>query len=183
MRPSVSVASTTTEPLEIHEVKAFLDIPDSDDSHDQEIADLVEASRIEYEKDTQQVLVSRAVTERWSFFPAIFTLSYPVTTLTSIKYYDANNAFQTLSASIYSLDAPRRRIYRAVDQEWPEPEVRWDAVELIYASGATTVDEQSKLAMKIKIKEMFGDAPQPVLDGLHRAYEHKVIKNMRPTYP
>jgi uncharacterized phiE125 gp8 family phage protein len=182
--PSVSVAAPTTEPLTLDEVKQALDIAAVDSSQDDELRDLIRDARIEFERDTGKILVQRVVTEKYDGFPSVFTLTRgPVVSISSITYFDADNASQTLASSVYSLDAPRRRIVEAVDQEWPVTEERWDAVTVAYTAGESLVNEQAKQTLKIKIKEMFGDETQQRLDGLSRAYEMKALKQMRATYP
>jgi uncharacterized phiE125 gp8 family phage protein len=57
----------------------------------------------------------------------------PVQSVTSIKYYDADNVQQTLTVSDYLLDdgvlTPKRGV------SWPQPYDRGDAYEIVFVAG------------------------------------------------
>ena len=57
----------------------------------------------------------------------------PVQSITSIKYYDADNVQQTLLTSDYLLDEGYLKPKRGVS--WPQPYDRDDAYEIIFVAG------------------------------------------------
>jgi uncharacterized phiE125 gp8 family phage protein len=186
IRRSVNPASPGSEPVSKTEAKKHLEIATGDTAHDDHVDDLIQAGREVFEYDTQSLLVSRTVVENLDFFPDECWRFYyrPVSSITSIKYYDANNEQQTLSSAIYTLDAPNRRILLAVDQDWPEIESRWDAVEVTYVAGYSSVPEDAKQAIKLWIDahfELRGMTKEK--DAVLRAYENLVQRFRRACYP
>jgi uncharacterized phiE125 gp8 family phage protein len=183
---SVSVANPATEPLSLSEAKKHLEIGQSDTTHDVEVQSLIVAARELWEHDTQALTVSRAVTEKLDGWPDECWRFYhrPVQSVTSVNYYDALNNSQLLSSSIYSLDAPNRRLLVAVDEDWPDIETRWDAVTVVYVAGETIVPEIAKSAMKLQLDVLFelrGMTKEK--DACLRAYENLVIRYQRSSYP
>lgn len=66
----------------------------------------------------------------------------PLQSVTFIKYYDASNVLQTLSASVYSVPAFTEPAYvrLAYGQTWPVTYDRDDAVQIEYVTGATSAE-------------------------------------------
>lgn len=187
MRRSVSAVTPTSEPLTLSEAKKHLEIAVADDTHDTHIRALITAAREVWEHDTQTLTVSRTVTENWDDWPGTnWRLYYrPVSAISTITYYDTDNSSQTLSSSVYSLDAPNGQLMLAVDQDWPSIETRWDAITATYTAGQTVVDEIAKQAMKLQVDigfEMRGIAPVKKDDCI-KAYENLVKRYMRGSYP
>lgn len=77
-------------------------------------------------------------------FPQRFWLprAVPLQSVTFIKYYDASNVLQTLSASVYSVPAFAEPAYvrLAYGQIWPVVYDRDDAVQVEYVTGATSAE-------------------------------------------
>lgn len=183
---SVSPASPASEPLSLSEAKQHLCIVAADDNSDAEVLRLIRAAREQWEHDTQSLTVSRTVTEKLSEFPDEDWRFYysPVSSITSITYYDTANASQTLSSSIYELDAPNRMINLAVDQDYPLIETRWDAVTITYVAGETQVAEIAKQAMKLTLDYLFElKGLTKEKDATYMAYENLVKRYQRASYP
>ena len=183
---SITVSDPASEPISLSEAKQHLDIAAADTSHDPEVRRMITASRQQWEHDTQSLTVSRSVVEKLNTWPDETWRFYhrPVSAITSITYYDAANASQTLASSIYDLDIDNRKIYLAVDQTYPDLESRWDAVTVTYTAGQSTVDEIAKHAIKLAIDiqfELKGMTKEK--DSAIRAYENLVMRYKRASYP
>ena len=182
---SVADVAPGNEPIALSEAKIILDIAQSVDTYDAEVLRSIVSAREQFEKDTQRLTVSRTIVEKLDTFPDVDWRFYfrPVVSLTSITYFDTANASQTLSASIYSLDAPNRKILLAVDQVYPSQESRWDAVTVTYVAGQTLVSELAKRAMLCLVKIAFSDMDDGAVMKHERAYHDLMQRFMRASYP
>ena len=186
MSRSVSLSEPATEPLSLSEAKKHLTIADAYATHDTHVNSLIVAARELWEHDTQSVTVQRTITENLSDWPTSDWRFYyrPVTAVSSVTYYDAGNDSQTLASSVYSLDAPNRRLVLAVDQEWPSIETRWDAIAIAYTAGPAIIPEIAKQAMKLQLSMMFGDDMAAKEYGnWQSAYHNLVARYQRSSYP
>lgn len=61
----------------------------------------------------------------------------PVQSITSVKYYDEDNALQTLSSAVYQLDAKQEPAQLSLqqDQSWPGTYTRPNAVQIAFVAG------------------------------------------------
>jgi len=89
-------------------------------------------------------------------FPYEFLLPRsPSSSVTSIKYYDADNAQQTLDSAYYDTDFENEpgRIVQAYSYSWPTLYDRLNAVEVIFVAGygaaASSVPDAIKTAIKM----------------------------------
>lgn len=190
---SIAVAAATVEPLQLYEVKKHLEIADADTTHDEHIQNLIQEAREQVEHDCQVVLVSRAVTEKfnWSGDEEFWQLYYrPVTAVSSITYYDTTNTQQTFSASLYSLDTDRRRVWLNSNAAWPTTYDRWDAITLTYTAGfgatGAAVPQMYKQAMLLLIGYYFEERTMmgnEVITGNFKAYESLLARLKRSNYP
>jgi uncharacterized phiE125 gp8 family phage protein len=87
------------------------------------------------------------VTQTWRqdfrcFRPCLRLPLAPVSSITSITYYDGDNTQQTLSADVYQLlsDARGPFVSPKSDQVWPGSYDRKDAVTITYIAGYGDTD-------------------------------------------
>lgn len=80
-----------------------------------------------------------------------FTLKGPVQSVTSVKYFDAAGAEQTLSASLYSLDDTTDRLVMISD--FTEPTLRGEVndIAIRFVAGYVTVPAEIKLALLLLV--------------------------------
>jgi uncharacterized phiE125 gp8 family phage protein len=190
---SITSAAVTTEPLQLAEVKKHLEIADADTAHDEHIQRLIQEAREQVEHDCQVCLVSRAITEKfnWSGDEEYWQLYYrPISSVTSITYYDTTNTQQTFSASLYSLDADRRRVWLNSNAAWPTTYDRWDAITLTYSAGygssGAAVPQMFKQAMLLLIGYYFEERTMmgnEMTTGSFKAYENLLARLKRSNYP
>jgi uncharacterized phiE125 gp8 family phage protein len=183
------VTPPASEPITLEEAKKHVFIADSDNSFDQELIFAIQAAREQWESDTDTATISRTVSVTLDYFSGqvIELLMRPMRSVTSVVYYDQNDAIQTLSTDIYHVDLPGRAIRLVENESWPTTAIRWDAVTITYVIGEASraaVPAVAKQAMLLLIgyytMQNKGDNDRPY--DL-RAYESLVNKFRRSSYP
>ena len=134
----VLVTGPAVEPLSIEEAKKQLEIAGTD--HDSHLAALIEFARQQFEADTGIAVIEQTWRQDLSEFVEFEFFHRPVTSISSVTYYDTNNAQQTLASSVYDLDQSRNAFVLKYDQTWPDTYTRWDAVSVTYKAGQYTSD-------------------------------------------
>ena len=190
---SITQTAPAVEPLQLSEVKKHLEIADADTAHDEHLQNLIQQAREQVEHDCQVCLISRTVTEKfnWSGDEEYWQLYYrPVSAVTAITYYDSANTQQTFSASLYSLDTDRRRVWLNSNAAWPTAYDRWDAISLAYTAGyganGGAVPQIYKQAMLLLIGYYFEERTMmgnEVITGGFKAYENLLARLKRSNYP
>lgn len=186
---TAEVTRPAAEPLTLTEAKKHLEIAPSDDVHDSQISGLIEAARRKWEHDTQTFYITRTMRVKLPYLCELQFPHKPVSSITSIQYYDSGNTSQTLSSSVYDLDADRSQIRLAYSQTWPTTSDRWDAVTITYVLGShtdsTTVPEIAKAAMKLLIGFYFENRDMLYTEQMQstKPYEMLVANYMRSSYP
>lgn len=186
---AVETVAPVAEPVTIYEARRQCNLSSADTTHDVKLAHLIASARGQFEHDTGTYLVSRTMELK---LPALVEMQFPhkpVSSITSITYYDSGNVSQTLGSSVYQLDAARSQLRLAYLQTWPTTVARWDAVTITYVLGShtdsTTVPDYAKSAMLLLVANEF-EAPDmmgPDYTQTQVAYERLVAKFMRSSYP
>lgn len=148
----------------------------------------MQAAREQWEKDTSEFYIRRTMRLTLDCLDEFRFPHRPIYSISSITYYDTDNAQQTLATSVYELDANDGYVRLKYEQEWPDTAVRWDAVQVNYTLGehedSTSVPAVAKQAMLLLVGYYFdanrGDNDRP---NDQRAYERLVAKYMRSSYP
>lgn len=156
----------TFEPITLNEAKAWLKVhPDVSDD-DALIRSLISASRIWAERGTGQAMVSQTVEQVWDWVPGdrVFSLStFPVTSVTSVKYYDTTGTYQVWDSSNYTTDTfgpPARVVIKgsvslpvtAPLNEYPNV---WKVTYVAGNASSLAVDANIKTAMLLQIAMMY----------------------------
>lgn len=85
----------------------------------------------------------------------------PVSSITSVKYQDADDAEQTLATTVYGSDlvSPVNKIYLKANQTWPVTIANPNAVVVRLVAGygatATSVPDHYKTVIKMVVADMF----------------------------
>lgn len=157
----------TSEPagelLTVDEAKRHLRVYDG--SLDDEVTALVRAARDYCERYTQRTLrttVTRTLTladwwcsSQWLPWPPLLAVS-------SVTYYDASNALQTLASSNYVVELATNgggRIMWAWNATIPSVYSRPDAITVTFTAGyadATAIPPVALQAFKTKLTELWG---------------------------
>jgi uncharacterized phiE125 gp8 family phage protein len=139
----VLIAAPEAEPVTLDQVKAQLNILHDDD--DDYLDSLISIAR-SFLDGPAGVFGRALISQSWQQDFSTFTdctgrrqlAVGPVQSITTVKYYDAANVLQTLSASVYALYADELGPYLALapgPQSWPALYCRPDAVRVTYVAG------------------------------------------------
>lgn len=149
---AVRTVAPTADAITVEEVKTFIRSADEDD-------DLVEflISAATAHLEGQYGILGRAlITQTWrqdfaSFTDPMRLTMPPVASISSVTYYDADNAQQTLASSVYGLfnDAVSPIVGLKPSQEWPTTYSRRDAVSVTYVCGESAAPAPLKAAVMI----------------------------------
>lgn len=181
------VTRPASEPLTLTEAKKHLEIAASDTSHDEHISNLITQAREQWERDTDTSCCYTTWRVKFQeYFSHLRLPKRPISSITSIQYYDGNNTLQTLSTSIYQLDTSRGLVRLAYQQVLPATSARWDAWTITYVSGYSAdglhVPAVAKSAMKLLIGHLFENRDMMTPSNMD-AYESLVMRYMRTDYP
>ncbi len=155
------VTAPATEPVTLASVKSHCRVPAALTDDDSDLADYIASAR-EYVED---FLGRRLVTQTWDLifdsFPYVregIYLPYgPLQSITSVKYIDSGGAQQTLSPSIYTVDATSfaPSIYPQWAQVWPIIRPIPQAVTIRMVVGYTTIPPKIVQAIKLLVGHSF----------------------------
>lgn len=170
-------AKSSDLPVTLGEAKDHLRILDED--HDAEVLAVLEAAVDVCEVDCGRSLrVSHTLTQKyggWPCSPVRFDMQ-PVTAISSVTYYDADGATQTVSASDYRLlTSSNAGAVLEFDADFAKPalDARADAVTVAYTAGYAAladVPARAKQAVKLKLSELYGDLDDRMTESTRRAY-------------
>lgn len=170
-------------------MKRQLFLAESDQSRDDELVNLIQAAREQWEHDTDSTMLTKTlrVTAERLNGRKVCLPSRPIQSVESFTYYDSQDNLQTLPTSVYSLDAQSRCIRLDWNESWPVLSIRWDAVTITYIAGLldqTLIPAIAKQAMLLLVTYYSvgnrGDNDRP---NDMRAYESLVTRFMRSSYP
>ena len=182
--PSVTeTTAPTVTPLTVAQCRPMMRLPSTETGHDDELESLLKAARDKLQDDTGITLINTTYTQEQPCFDEPIQLTRrPVSSITSIKYYDTANSQQTLSTDVYELDTQRQQIVLKPDQVYPAIYDRWDAIEIIYVAGygaaATDVKAVFQRMLILLMRYDFDG------DDFHlTAYESLLGNYLRHSYP
>lgn len=185
--------AATFEPVSLDEAKVQIRLTAND--FDAELAHLITAARQTVEHDTGMTLSQATCSQCWDAWPSgnVFELlTRPVQSITSITYLDVDGASQTLSASLYALDATRvhpviQPTYNAV---FPPARLINNAITATYVAGyaaASSIPAPLKRAMLLLIGHWFNVREAVNIGNITSevplTYESLVRRYFRATYP
>lgn len=163
--------AVSAEVITTASAKAHLRVEVSDD--DTYIATLISVAREEAEHETERSIGEQTLTLTAAGFDRVMALPRPpVTSVTSVKYYDADGVQRTVSSGNYRLDTSVAPPVIEFDDDYSFPTVddRADAVEIVYAAGYTSE------ACPALIK-------QYMLLRIGTMYEHRTADDAKPPLP
>lgn len=187
-RPTVSVAPAS-EPITLLEAKKQCELSPTDTAHDDHLTLLIQAAREQWEHDTDSSVITQTLYVHADSFGDKMPLPRrPISSITSVQYYDSANALQTLSTDIYVLNPSSRDVELKYLQTWPVLVGRWDAVKVTYIAGyanAAAVPAIHKQAIRLLVGHYFENRDMLMSDAITgvRAYEALVHRFMRSSYP
>lgn len=161
----------TTEPVTADEAKTHSRIEHSFDD-DVYLPALIKAARMYAEDYTDRALITQTWTLKLDRFPCDGMIVLPrarAIAVSSITYVDADGTSQTLSSSLYQVDASSEpgRVIPAWGESWPDTRTQMNAVTVVYTAGwgaASAVPEAVKMAMKFLIAQWYENR-EPIVTG------------------
>lgn len=177
-------------PVSLSDIKRHCRVDHDDDNADLE--DYVSAATEQL--DGYDGILGRAlITQTWRLdmlcFRDVMRLPLePLQSVTSVTYYDGDNAQQTLASSVYGVytDARSPIVSLKDGQSWPTAYVRPDAVSITFVVGygATAIDVPSRLksAIKLHAADLYEgrEASAPDQRYSTMAYERLIKPYQRP---
>lgn len=147
---TVETVAPEAEPVTLAEAKLHCRI--DNDAEDTLLSEFIAAAREWCEVFTERAFAERTLVTRFSRFPlageAMLLPTAPLSSVTSITYYDASNASQTLSGGDYVVrtDTTPGSVEMADGEAWPDTFIRGDAVTVTHKVGSPTVADCPKRA-------------------------------------
>lgn len=155
----------SVEPITRTEAKVHLRVDHTDE--DTLIDILIQAARETVEQRTNRSLITQSRTIKLDYFPSNYTIYLPygpLISVTSVKYYDENEAQQTLSSTLYWVDSSSNIPRIIIKDSWPSTYDMPNAVEVIYSAGygaaSTNVPKAIKQAMYLIIGHLYENREQ-----------------------
>lgn len=149
MQPAFRTIAPAETPVTLTEIKAHCRVLESDDDA---VLTALLAAATDYLDGPQGLIGKCMVQQTWcqkleEFSDEIRLTVGPVASVTEIKYFDADNAEQTLSASVYELDGDSvgAFIRLKTDQTWPTIYDRKDAISITFVAGVAASDVPDSL--------------------------------------
>lgn len=169
------VTAPTSEPLTLAEAKRQCGVADDINAFNEQIESLTKAAREKVETDTGRALMSQTWDYTFDLWPcgleAIYLPMAPVSSITSLKYYDTSNVQQTLATTVYDnsrfLNREPAEIRLKNAQSWPALYGEAGAVTVRFVAGYSSifnVPESLKQAMKLLLKNWW-DNPSATIVG------------------
>lgn len=177
------VTAPTIDAVTIEQAKKQCEIADSDTAHDQHFYELIGRATNELEADCDICIYPQ--TWRLStdvIQDGIQLQKGPIQSITSIKYYSTEGVQTTLASTVYSLDTANRTIRLNYNKYWPATIPRWDAWEITYLCGYSTIPPMAIQAMLILIEKYFLGR-EAYKEQEFTTYQRLVNKLQRSTYP
>jgi uncharacterized phiE125 gp8 family phage protein len=165
-----------SEPLSKDDVKLHLGADGSE--HDSAFVRLIAGARKKVERTTGRRLITQTLEVFYDNWPRGVFIDFPVApvqSVTTIKYYDADDVLQTLASSKYTVDVISEpgRIVLNVGETWPtlrDGKPNSVVVELIagYGTDSSDVDEGIITAMLMMIETSYDRPDQKYMEALER---------------
>lgn len=146
--------AAATLPVNLEDVKAHLRVDGTED--DALILSLIKVAINECEAYAGLSFITQTRTVKLDYFNGSdVILPYgPVTSVTSVTYYDGDDVQQTVDAADYTLDTQSGLSKIRVTESWPSTNVTLNNVVVTYVAGyadQASVPEVIKLAIKERV--------------------------------
>lgn len=181
-RKATTVTSApASEPVTLNEMKLWLRVDDTAD--DDLITALIVTARESAEKFTKRAFINQTIETTIDRFPSRYAAVYypeftelsreavtntrdyiqlvrlPISSVSSVQYYDTSDSINTFSSDNYYLDTPSGRLILKYSKSWPTS-TRDQAAVLItavhgYGATASSIPSAIKDAIKMHVMRMY----------------------------
>jgi uncharacterized phiE125 gp8 family phage protein len=168
----VLITPATFDPITVEEIKARPEIRIDASNHDDDpnLAQMLKSAIEAYQNFTGRVLCSSTWDLYLDAFPDEIELPAPLVSVTSIGYYDANNALQTPLATTYYKVSTRNPIFGLITlkygQTWPDTYPERDVVIVRFVSGyasAEDIPQTIKDGLLAKVQELYDGIDRTII--------------------
>jgi uncharacterized phiE125 gp8 family phage protein len=139
------VSGPASEPVTVTQAKDHCELLASDTTHDAKLTRYIAAARQRIENETSYVLMTQTYTLSFDAFPDFDKIKIPkrpVSSVSSISYYDADNSQQTLGTDVYGVDTSRMPfVYLKYNQSWPTITEQHGGCTIQFNAGFGTADQ------------------------------------------
>jgi uncharacterized phiE125 gp8 family phage protein len=164
--------------VSVADVKQHLRIESYGD-HDAMVQTYIESATKSLEQKANLCLKPQTWTayfEQSEVVERLFIYKYPITAISSIKYYDSDNVLQTISSGDYTAIFSLRPSEIIFD-DTPSVYDRSDALQIEFVAGFTTVPDDIILALKQRCYKVYNN-PDDFVE-MKQTYFDKVIRDYR----
>lgn len=150
------VTAATIFPVTRTEAKAHLRVDGT--AEDDYLDDLIEAATMHVEEYCGRSFSTQTLRLHLDALDGQIALPRgPVTSVSSITYYDADNTLQTVSTGVYEADlyAEPALVMPKTGQSWPETFQRVNAAAVNYSVGGSAAPHSVKMAIKLLVGQWF----------------------------
>lgn len=171
------ITPASTLPISLVDAKAHLRVTHS--SHDDLITAIIWGACRQFENRSNEVLSAQTwdlVLKQSEVGDRVEWFKYPVTTITSVSYYDSDDSLKTVSSDDYTLfinGKPASIIFDDV----PTTYDRDDSMAIRFAAGYTTLPLDIKQAVLATVFRLYENPGDPVSEKV--SYFDKVVRDYR----
>ena len=169
--------AATTLPVSVADMKTHLRVTHSE--HDALIESYIEAAVNKIEGGANLCLVTQTWNAyfRWDEVKDQMRLwKYPISSITSVKYYDTDNSIQTDDAGNRT-ESLSGRPATILFEDTPSVYEREDAMDVEFVAGFTTIPSDILLAIKLYVARIYDNPSYPVDEKI--GYVEKTIAKYR----
>jgi uncharacterized phiE125 gp8 family phage protein len=178
-------------PVSVSELKDHLNVAQSDISQDAKIESLIVAAKERIERDIDRILMTSTFVYYGPSFSNPLRINLkPVTSILSVRYYDADGVLTTLDPADYRFVESSQELVPAIGKTFPTPcEGMPDSVQVEFTAGygadADCMPRLIQAAIKLCVGKWFYDPAQEssALHSQEMAYRNIVNILMRDSYP
>lgn len=179
------VSDSTALIVATTDIKRQVNLPSTDHEDDVWIGGAIRAARRYVEHHSRRAMLNQT----WDYVldgfpPSNYPLRLPkppLSSITSISYYDGTNSSTTLATSDYSLHKPtdgQAYLRPPVDGTWPTTRTRDDAVTIRmvvgYGAQSANVPDTYKHAIKMLVGHWYENRESVVVGTITKPIEHAV---------
>ena len=173
------ITPASTLPVSLADGKSHLRVTHS--SHDDLITDLIWAAVREFENLTGECLSAQTwdlVLNQAEVVSRIAFFKYPVSSITSVSYYDSDNSSDTTTDyTLFSNGRPASIRFDLDSDEVPSTYDRDDSMTVRFVCGYTTLPTDVKQAILARVYRIYENPNDPVTE--RTSYFDKIVSNYR----
>lgn len=173
------ITPATTLPVSVEDTKRHLRVTHSE--HDDLVSDLISAAVKEFENRTNECLIAQTwdmVLNQAEVVSRILIFKFPVASITSVSYYDADNAGQTTTDyTLFSNGRPASIRFDCDSDSVPSTYDRDDSMTIRFVGGYTSLPFDIKQAILARVFRIYENPNDPVTEKM--SYFDKIATNYR----